>query len=225
MQNFSQAGTSSGRTRPATWAATPDLLQSIQGEGVKGGVVRRQSHVEFTLGEQLQFVGQIIVVGRESELLVEEPIQLATIVPFVVVGSRIDVVMEGDLVAYTEQLIDRSSRPIDGAARAPGLKTAIVFVIVDQQRGAWREHAREHIVVSNGAQIAWALFEVPDIGDTAFPLPQRRVSGDGHDRRDALIEGGQKGGLPSAAGQSGHGDPTRVCIPLQKQNIQPAFHQ
>ena len=99
---------------------------------MQGGIVGRQADIELAFAEQFIAPRQVVVGSGASEVPVEKFVELAAVVAFVVVGSRVGVVVEGELGASAQHVEDGAYGLVNRFACSLGLEAAVVVVIVDQ---------------------------------------------------------------------------------------------
>jgi hypothetical protein len=162
-------------------------------------------------------VGDLAV--RKEELGQEAVEGLPVVEPVVV--ALVEVRMIAEAVELTEQGVDRLRRHQQRADGVVGAEAAAIEGVVDQQRRAGREHAGEVRVIDIAAQVDGRLLRIAQVqrgelraGDEAG------ISGHRHGQLDARIQRTEHDGLPSAAGEPGHGHAVRVGVRMLERRVE-----
>ena len=159
----------------------------------------------FQLGLRGDFLGIERGVAGEKRGA-DHPVESLPVIDFKVVGAGIGVAMRPQALRLAVEFENRLGGGEERGQRVVGGEAAVVLGVVGEEGVAAGEEGGEVGVVGDGGEIVGGLLGVAKVGGEFGARTVTRVSGNRIRQRDAGIEGTNDDGLPTAAGESAHGD-------------------
>ena len=185
---------------------------------------------DFELGGGFQFGLRGDFLGVERGVAGEKrgadhAVEGLAVIDFKIVGAGIGVAMRAQALGLAVEFENRLGGGEERGQRVVGGEAAVVLGVVGEEGVAAGEEGGEVRVVGDGGEVVGGLLGVAKVGGKFGARTVTGVTGDGIGEGDTRIQRTDHDGLPTAAGESAHGDARGVGVGQGEKRVEAPRHR